>query len=151
MSTRTKIILASLLSLGCLIGLIASCSNQGSVDSYIAKTYRPAAAGVVPGATSTSRTYTSPQGPTQTADRIAKAWKPAERLNQPTGTFLRYRDRVVAVTPGAAGGSYISVDDAKNGYTRWFPIVGGFWGTGGIGGVGGGAGGFRGGGPGGGK
>ncbi len=152
MTLRTKLILAGLLGFACVLGLIFSFTNRGSVDSYIAKTFAPAAAGAVPGSTPTTRTFTSSDTPVKTADRIAKEWKPAERLNQPSGVFLRYQERIVAVTPAPNNGSFISVDDSRSGYNRWFPIVGGFWGSTGVGGGGvGGAGGFRGGGPGGGK
>lgn len=156
MTTRGKVILAAILGLGGLLALGFAFGNRGSVDSYIAKTFAAAPAGAVPGATPTTRTFVSPDPPAQTANRIADAFKPAERLNQPSGEFLRYRDRIVAVTPAPDNGSFISVDDSREGYNRWFPIIGGFWGSpggfgGGVGGPGVGGSDFRGGGPGGGK
>ena len=63
------------------------------------------------------------------AKDIAGAWKPADRLNDPSAIFLRYRGDYVAITPDSAGGSHIYVDDERRGYARWYPHVGGYWGT----------------------
>jgi hypothetical protein len=78
-----------------------------------------------------SAVYTSSQSPGKVASSIAGSWKPAERVNDPGGYFLRYRSSIVAVTAAAAGekGSRIYVDDQRRGYNRWYPYVGGLWGT----------------------
>ena len=81
------------------------------------------------------------------AASIAGKWKPAERLADPSGYFLRYRNDIVAVTAAPeGGGSRIFVDEERRGYARWYPYVGGYWGT-----YSGPGEGFRGGGPGAGK
>jgi Domain of unknown function (DUF4247) len=72
--------------------------------------------------------YSSPKRPSVVAAEIANRWKPAQRLNDPSGFFLRYSAAVIAVTPYGTG-SRIHVDDAGRGYARWFPYVGGYWGT----------------------
>lgn len=91
--------------------------------------------------------FSSPSKPTAVAASIADRWKPSERITDPGGVFLRYRNDIVAVTAGPDGrGSRIFVDDERRGYNRWYPYVGGYWGT-----FSGPAEGFRGGGPGAGK
>ena len=90
--------------------------------------------------------YTSKDKPSAVAASIADKWKPAERLSDPGGYFLRYRNDIVAVTAAEGGGSRIHVDDERRGYTRWYPYIGGYWGT-----YSGPGEGFRGGGPGAGK
>jgi hypothetical protein len=74
---------------------------------------------------------------------LTKAWKPADRLTDPGGVFLRYADDLVAIRPRTGGGTEISVDDADRGYASSYPYVGGWFGT-----YSGRAEGFRGGGPG---
>jgi hypothetical protein len=90
--------------------------------------------------------YASDDRPSAVAAAIAGKWKPAERLADPSGYFLRYRNDIVAITAAAGGGSRIFVDEERRGYTRWYPYVGGYWGT-----YSGPGEGFRGGGPGAGK
>ena len=124
------------------IGGILALTQRGSVRSHVLKTYD------VVSQDGDSYTLRSPKGVTATAADIRGAWKPAEELVDPGGTFLRYSDDIVAVTPRAEGGSTVYLDDEDRGYNRWFVYVGGFWGFGGSGGSGGGT---RGGGPGAGK
>lgn len=90
--------------------------------------------------------YSSDRKPSAVAASIAGKWKPAERLSDPSGYFLRYRNDIVAVSAADGGGSRIFVDDERRGYTRWYPYIGGYWGT-----YSGPGEGFRGGGPGAGK
>jgi hypothetical protein len=72
--------------------------------------------------------YTSPKAASTVTGEITGRWKPGDRLANPSGNFLRYDDTVVAVTP-SGGGSRITVDDEDRGYARWYPFVGGWWGT----------------------
>ena len=141
MSSRSLKILAAVLVL-CGIGGIFALSSRGSVRAHVISTYD------VVSQDGDSYTLTSADTVTQTARDISAAWKPAEQLVDPGGTFLRYADDIVAVTPRAEGGSTIYLDDEDRGYNRWFPYVVGFWGFGGSGGP---IGGTRGGGPGAGK
>ena len=78
-----------------------------------------------------SAVYSATGKPSAVAASIAKKWKPAERLTDPSGFFLRYRNDIVVVTPAAEGqqGSRIYVDEQSRGYTRWYPYIGGYWGT----------------------
>jgi hypothetical protein len=101
--------------------------TKGSVRSHIAGKYQRVEAE----SKGRSAVYTSNQPPGTVAQSIAGAWKPAERVNDPGGYFLRYRSAIVAVTAAAAGqqGSRIYVDDQRQGYNRWYPYVGGLWGT----------------------
>ena len=141
MSGRGLKLLAVVLVLSGVAGIFA-LSQRGSVRSYLLETYQ------VVEQDGDSYQLRSPDDVTTTAADISAAWKPAERLVDPGGTFLRYADDIVAVTPRAEGGSTVYLDDEDRGYDRWFPYVVGFWGFGGSGGP---VGGTRGGGPGAGK
>lgn len=103
----------------------ALVASRGSVREHVRGNYtlvRSTDAG-------RSAEYSSPRQASAVAASIASEWKPSERLTDPGGYFLRYRNDIVAVTPGPAGGSRIFVDDERRGYTRWYPYVGGYWGT----------------------
>ena len=138
MSGRGLKLLALLLVVGGIAGIVA-LTQRGSVRSHVLRTYD------VVEQDGDSYVLRSPDTVTRTAADISDAWKPAERLVDPGGTFLRYADDIVAVTPRAEGGSTVYLDDEDRGYNRWFPYVVGFWGLGGSGGP---VGGTRGGGPG---
>jgi hypothetical protein len=140
-SRRGLGLIALVLVLAGVAGIVA-LSQRGSVRSHLLRTYD------VVEQDGDSYVLRSPDGVTRTAADISSAWKPAERLVDPGGTFLRYSDDIVAVTPRAEGGSTVYLDDEDRGYNRWFPYVVGFWGLGGSGGP---VGGTRGGGPGAGK
>jgi Domain of unknown function (DUF4247) len=113
------------------IGLVAVLGlvfgTKGSVRSFIAGRYSRVEAE----SKGRSAVYTSNQSPGAVAESISKAWKPAERINDPGGYFLRYRSAIVAITAAATGqaGSRIYVDDQREGYNRWYPYLGGRWGT----------------------
>ena len=141
MSSRSLRILAVvLLLLG--VGGIYALSQRGSVRDHLIRTYD------VVEQDGRSYTLRSPDPVSETAADIRSAWAPAEEVVDPGGTFLRYSDDIVAITPGDTGGSTVYLDDEERGYNRWFPYVVGFWGFGGSGGP---VGGTRGGGPGAGK
>lgn len=76
-----------------------------------------------------SREYSSSQPPSAVVRSIADRWPPADRLNDASGFFLRYRNDIVAVMSDGAGGSRIYVDDEEEGYRHWYGHVGGYWGT----------------------
>jgi hypothetical protein len=145
MNPRVKLIVAlAAAGVGGVALLGVLFGTKGSVRDHIAGKYQRVEAE----SKGRSAVYTSTQPPGSVAKSIAGAWKPAERVNDPGGYFLRYRSAMVAVTAAAAGqqGSRIYVDDQKAGYNRWYPYIGGRWGTfSGPGET------FRGGGPGGGK
>ena len=141
MSSRgLKLLAALLVVLG--IGGIVALSQRGSVRSHVLSTYQQVSQD------GDSYVLRSDRNVTDTARDIKDAWKPAQEVVDPGGTFLRYSDDIVAVTPRAEGGSTVYLDDEDRGYNRWFPYVVGFWGFGGSGGP---VGGTRGGGPGAGK
>lgn len=129
MSTTVKLAIAALIGVVSIGALGSTLLNRGSVTSHIASAYAKVPNTDVPGATTSTNTYKSDQSPMATADAIAKKWKPAERRDEGSGSFLRYSDYVVGVVPGA-GGSRITVDRDRDGYNRYFPYIGGFWGTG---------------------
>lgn len=141
MSKRSLQVLAVVLVLAGIAGIVA-LTQRGSPREHVLKTYD------VVSQEDDSATLTSPDPVSETATDIRSAWKPADEIVDPGGTFLRYQDLVVAVTPRPEGGSTIYLDDEERGYNRWFPYVVGFWGFGGSGGP---IGGTRGGGPGAGK
>ncbi len=141
MNPRTLKIVAVVLVLAGIAGIIA-LTQRGNPREHVLRTYD------VVSREGDSVTLRSPDPVTRTAADIKDAWKPAQEVVDPGGTFLRYQDLVVAVTPRVEGGSTIYLDDERRGYNRWFPFVVGFWGFGGTGGP---VGGTRGGGPGAGK
>lgn len=141
MTPRTLKVLAVVLVVAGIGGIFA-LTQRGNPRDHLLRTYD------VVSQEGDSATLRSPDPVFETAADIKDAWKPAQEIVDPGGTFLRYQDLVVAVTPAAEGGSTIYLDDEERGYNRWFPYVVGFWGFGGSGGP---VGGTRGGGPGAGK
>ena len=139
MSRRTKLLIAGGIAVVGIIALVVALSRTGGVRGYLADNYtRVSGSG-------DSVVYRSPNSPRTVYDDIRSRHRPADALVRPSGYYLRYRDDIVVVT-AAGGGSRIDLDDEDRGYARWFPIVGGFWGTSRGPGEG-----FRGGGPGSGK
>lgn len=138
--TKAKVVALVLVVAG-VLGIFA-LTQRGSVRSHVINSYD------VKDRDGNSYTLHSDDDVTRTAADIKSAWKPAQELVDPGGTFLRYSGDIVAVTPDVEGGSTIYLDDEDRGYNRWFPYVVGFWGFGGSGGP---IGGTRGGGPGAGK
>ena len=110
------------------IGGILALTQRGSVRSYVINEYD------VVLREGDSYVLRSEKTVTATAADIRSAWKPAEELVDPGGTFLRYSDDVVAVTPRAEGGSTVYLYDEDRVYDRWFPYFVVFCGTGCIGG-----------------
>ena len=144
MSRRTLVAIgAGILATGLVILVVLSMTTAGSVREHIRSTYRrttvddPALKGAL--------VYSSSDAPSKVVSDISKRWTPAERHTDAAGQFLRYRNDIVVVAP-AGGGSRIYVDETDRGYNRWYPYIGGYWGT-----YSGPGGGFRGGGPGSGK
>ena len=128
MSPKVKLLAAlgaAGVGLAALLGVLFG--TKGSVRDHISGRYQRVAAE----SQGRSAVYTSTQPPGAVAKSIAGAWKPAERINDPGGYFLRYRSAIVAITAAAAGqaGSRIYVDDQRQGYNRWYPYIGGRWGT----------------------
>jgi hypothetical protein len=123
-SRSTQLVAAGLALTAGLIGVIFLATRAGSPRGWIDQRYR-----YVSGDRSIpSVIYSSPKPPSAVVGEITRRWKPADRRSDPSGQFLRYRDLMVAVTP-QDGGSRIHVDDEDRGYARWYPIVGGYWGT----------------------
>lgn len=125
MTRRWLLIGSAALALLGLTGLLAIFRGSGSLHSYLGGSY-PLVSSENNGR---SLVFASADSPTTTVQRIATRWKPADRINDPAGIFLRYRDEMVVVTSDGTGGSRIHVDDDRSGYARWYPYVGGSWGT----------------------
>lgn len=122
MSRRTKLIIAAVVvGLG-LILLVASVVGAQSPGSYISGHYKHI------GTDQGAKVYASPKSATDTAQDIASAIKPADRLATPSGVFLRYSSDYVAVL-AQAHGSRIEVSDERSGYSHYYGYVGGYWGT----------------------
>jgi len=139
MSGRGKLLVAGAIAVVGIIALVVALGRTGGVRGYLADNYtRVSGSG-------DSVVYRSPNSPRTVYDDIRTRHRPADTLVRPSGYYLRYPDDIVAVTPGG-GESRIYLDDEDRGRARWFPIVGGFWGTSRGPGEG-----FRGGGPGSGK
>ncbi|MGX6450136.1 DUF4247 domain-containing protein [Patulibacter sp. S7RM1-6] len=131
-------VLVAVVALLVLVLGLASCG--GSVRGYVRDHYAKVSS------RNGSDVYRSNDAVAKVTKDIAGAWKPADRVTDPGGVFLRYRDDLVAIRPRTGGGSEITVDDAERGYAHWYPYVGGWFGT-----YSGPGEGFRGGGPGSGK
>ncbi len=137
-----------------LLLIAAGCSNaRNQVLELLQTRYSPVDNSSVPNAAPDTRTFRSPDPVPQTAEAISSAIAPADRTSGEGGEFLRYRGAIVGIVDSGDGGSFVTLDDEDRGRTRWFPIIGGFFGRPGGGGIGGsgGSGGIRGGGPGAGK
>ena len=115
---------AVVLSAGLLAGGL-TYATRGSLRSYLESTFTR----VSTDGKTRSVEYAATAPPSRVAAQIAGAWKPAERINDPSGYFLRYRNDIVGVTAAEGGGSRIYVDDADRGYRRWYGYLGGRWGT----------------------
>ncbi len=111
MSKRSLQVLAVVLVLAGIAGIVA-LTQRGSPREHVLKTYD------VVSQEDDSATLTSPDPVSETATDIRSAWKPADEIVDPGGTFLRYQDLVVAVTPRPEGGSTIYLDDEERGYNR---------------------------------
>lgn len=120
---RVQLAFAAVLVVAGVASAIGAVATAGSVRSHLAGTY------ALVSQEGRSAVYSSPQPPVAVARAIARRWRPSEQVNDPGGYFLRYRNDVVAVTPAGEGGSRIYVDDQRRGYARWYPYVGGRWGT----------------------
>lgn len=124
------------IAVGLLIGGLSSCGS--SPRSYVKDRYTAA------GKRNGSEIYRTNDRVEKVAKDLTAEWKPADRLVDTGGVFLRYKDDLIAIRPrSGGGGTEISVDDPERGYAHWYPYVGGWFGT-----YSGRAEGFRGGGPG---
>lgn len=139
MSLRAKLLIAGVVAVVGVIALVVALTRTGGVRSYLAENYQQVSRN------GDSVVYRATGSPRTVYDDIRSRHRPADTLVQPSGYYLRYSDDIVVVTANG-GGSRIYLDDEDRGYARWFPIIGGFWGT--FRGPGEG---FRGGGPGSGK
>lgn len=130
MSRTLRIAAAGVLLALCIVALAGFVGSRQSLREWLRETYEETEDDVLAGAGERTETFTSADTPRATADAIAEEWKPADRRDDPSGVYLRYRDDVVAVTdaPGDDEGSIITVDDDRHGYRRWYGYVGGWWG-----------------------
>lgn len=141
--TRTgHIVIGGILLLVGLLLVLMLILLAGSPRAWIHENYRR----VSHNPATESAVYLANRQPSQVLYDLTDRWKPYQRLNDPSGYFLRYRDLVVRISDGDQGGSRIQVEDDERGYHVWGPVIGGAWGT-----YRGPGEGFRGGGPGAGK
>lgn len=141
MRVRTSRVTATAL----VVAVATACGvSDEPVFRHLEDTYEPVS-GEIAGAYDDSYAWRSPEPVAVTADDIAAAVPPVDRVSEADQAFLAYEDVVVAVTP-AEGGSIVHLDDEERGYRRWYGFIGPIWapyyGPGGT---------FRGGGPGSGK
>ncbi|WBB78199.1 DUF4247 domain-containing protein [Micromonospora sp. WMMD882] len=73
--------------------------------------------------------YTSSKSPSQVADEVTDAWKPADQYVDGSGVYLRYDDDSVVILPVAAG-SLILLERLSTAYPRYHSTVGNAWGWG---------------------
>ena len=142
---KRHVVIAALLSGVGVLGLIFTLTANHSVRDYVAGHYRFVGKERARGNAKDTLIYASSKPVTATVKEIADARKPADRRTTEAGSFLRYRNDIVAVLPQGSG-SRIMVDDEDDGYRHHYAYLGGWWGS-----YSGPAGAFRGGGPGSGK
>ncbi|WP_026212732.1 DUF4247 domain-containing protein [Longispora albida] len=106
-----------------LIGVLAVFGGSTSPRKYVASKYSRAASDDLDGA----QAYRSPLAPSVVAAAIAGAWRPADRVTDASGHYLRYSDDVITVFPSGKG-SLIRVEDADRAYRRYHSTVHGYWG-----------------------
>ncbi|MCX4469050.1 hypothetical protein C5N14_10980 [Micromonospora sp. MW-13] len=73
--------------------------------------------------------YTSSKSPSQVADEVTSAWKPADQYVDGSGVYLRYDDDSLVILPIAAG-SVILLERMTTAYPRYHSTVGSHWGWG---------------------
>ncbi|GLY22580.1 DUF4247 domain-containing protein [Micromonospora sp. NBRC 101691] len=73
--------------------------------------------------------YTSTKRPSQVADEVTDAWKPADQYVDGSGVYLRYDDDSVVILPVATG-SVILLERLSTAYPRYHSTVGNSWGWG---------------------
>ncbi|MFI9642739.1 DUF4247 domain-containing protein [Micromonospora sp. NPDC051925] len=73
--------------------------------------------------------YTSNRTPSQVAQDITGAWKPADQYVDGSGVYLRYDDDSLVILPIAAG-SVILLERMRTAYPRYHSTVGSHWGWG---------------------
>jgi hypothetical protein len=107
-----------------LILLVSGLSSCGSSPRSWVKDHYTAA-----GKRGGADVFRTTQNVATVTKDLTSAWKPADRLTDPGGVFLRYRDDLIAIRPRTGGGTELSVDDADRGYAGFYPYVGGWFGT----------------------
>lgn len=73
--------------------------------------------------------YTSTKRPSQVAQDVTEAWKPADQYVDGSGVYLRYDDDSVVILPLAVG-SLILLEKVSTAYPRYHSTVGSGWGWG---------------------
>ncbi|SCL16161.1 DUF4247 domain-containing protein [Micromonospora inyonensis] len=73
--------------------------------------------------------YSSTKRPSEVADEVTDAWKPADQYVDSSGVYLRYDDDSVVILPVAAG-SLILLERVSTAYPRYHSTVGNSWGWG---------------------
>ncbi|WP_018655716.1 DUF4247 domain-containing protein [Actinomadura flavalba] len=121
-----------LAGLGGLVLAGALFAGGGSPRGWIDGRYQQLGAG----------SYRAGQPPARVASDLVRRHRPSDRVYDPAGIFLRYRDDVVVIAPDGRG-SRVTVLDPDRAYRTYHGYVGGRWG-----GFNGRASTFRGGGPG---
>lgn len=126
MSRKVQYIWAAVVAFFGLVALGAAFSTDGSVREFVDGKYQASTSSdpKLKGAL----VYKSSDPPSRVVEEITKAWKPADRHVDPAGHFLRYSNDFIVVAPVGTGSSII-VDEQDRGYVRWYPYVGGYWGT----------------------
>jgi hypothetical protein len=116
-----KILSAGVAAVGLGVAVIV-LATAGSVRGWVDGRYdRVSGSG-------NSAVYASGAPPLRVADEISRKWKPFDRVNTASGTYLRYDDAIIGIV-AAAGGSRIYVDPEREGYQRWYGVLGPRWGT----------------------
>lgn len=125
MTRKTHIIAACvLLGIGVLLAVplvLRMDSPRGWLDDHYQR--------VSHDARTDSTVYSSRRPASSVVKAVAGRFDPYERLNDPTGYYLRYSDLIVRISARAGGGSTIRAVEPHHGYHLWGPVIIGSWGT----------------------
>lgn len=112
--------------LGALVAGFAIFYGSFSPRGYVQDHYtRTAARDIASEATA----YRSDKSPSEVAEEVTSAWRPADQYVDGSGVYLRYDDDSVVILP-LAGGSLILLEGLRTAYPRYSHTVGGAWGWG---------------------
>ncbi|MFF3865781.1 DUF4247 domain-containing protein [Micromonospora sp. NPDC001898] len=117
---------AAVAVVGALVAAFAIFYGNFSPRGYVEDRYTRAASRDIGG---NAVAYTSSKPPSQVADEMTDAWKPADQYLDGSGVYLRYDDDSVVILPIAAG-SVILLERMTTAYPRYHSTVGSHWGWG---------------------
>ena len=125
-SRRWFVVAAAFAVIGALVVALAIGYGNFSPRGFVEDHYERAAAQDLD---DEALAYPSTKRPSQVAQEITDAWRPADQYIDSSGVYLRYDDDSVVILPVAAG-SLILLERLTTAYPRYHSLVGSHWGWG---------------------